>query len=82
MFLIKNDLFEGEIYNILTGNHSVEEVILTIKKFIPVEIKFVESKIINQLSYEVSRKKIEEKGFKFQGNLQSGIEETIFLLKN
>ena len=36
---------------------------------------------MNQLSYEVSCKRFEAEGFKFNGDLKRGIAETIALLK-
>jgi UDP-glucose 4-epimerase len=81
-FIIEKDLFDGNIYNILTNNLTVSEVVDTIKQFKPeLFIKFVDNKIMNQLSYEVSCNKFIEKGFKFTGNLKSGVGETIEMLK-
>lgn len=81
-FIIKNDVFDGEIYNVLTGNHTVRDIIDSIKQHQnKVEISFVENKIMNQLSYEVSNKKFIDKGFKFIGDINYGISETINLLK-
>ena len=81
-FFIYNNIFDGEIYNVLTGNHSVRDVIDTIKIYIPsLKVNFVKNEIMNQLSYEVSVKKLLKKGFIFSGDLDSGIEETISLLK-
>ena len=43
----------------MTNNFTVKQVIDVIKKYFEnVEIEFVESKIMNQLSYEVFSKKI------------------------
>jgi nucleoside-diphosphate-sugar epimerase len=82
LFLIDFNKFDGNIYNIVTGNYTVKEVVDEIKKFSEVEIKFVNSKIINQLSYEVSTEKIKKIGFSFNGNLTRGIEDTLTLLNN
>lgn len=80
-FIIENDLFDGNIYNILTKNYTVREVVDTINKFIPkVNINFVDNKIMNQLSYEVSCDKILKKGFVFSGDLKKGVGNTINLL--
>ena len=82
-FIIKNNIFDGQIYNILTTNSSVREVVNTIKLFVPrLEIEFVDNPIMNQLSYEVLSNRFESKGFVFSGNLRRGIKETIDLLKN
>ena len=76
-FIIKNNLFDGGIYNILTQNVTVKEIVEVIKEFIPtLEISFVENEIMNQLSYEVSNQKIKNKGFEFSGNLNKGIGAT------
>jgi len=81
-FIIDNQLFDGKIYNILTDNITVRNVVETIRKFVPsIDMNFVESKIMNQLSYEVSCERFKEKGFVFSGNLQRGVGETISLLK-
>ncbi|MDO8183828.1 MAG: NAD(P)-dependent oxidoreductase [bacterium] len=77
-FIIEQDLFDGEVYNILTDNFTVEEIVNTIKTFIPtVEITLVDSAIMNQLSYEVDHAKIKNKGFKPTGQLADGIKESI-----
>ncbi len=80
-FIIKKNLFDNEIYNILTNNHSVKDIIKEIKKNIKnIQISYVKNKIMNQLSYEVLNKKIIEKGFKFKGNLKNSIKKTLNLL--
>lgn len=82
-FIINQDLFDGETYNILSGNHTVRDIINSIKNHInTVEISFVENKIMNQLSYEVSNEKFKNIGFSFFGNINNGIGNTINLLKN
>ncbi len=78
IFLIEKDMFDGEVYNILTENLSVCNVVDAIKTYIPdVSMEFVETKIMNQLSYKVSCKKFESRGFEFSGNLESGIKDTL-----
>ena len=82
-FFIKEAIFDGEIYNVLTGNHSVKDVVDHIKSNIPgVSIDFVKNEIMNQLSYEVSVDKLKSKGFTFNGSLKKGIEETISVLRS
>ena len=81
-FIIKNNIFDGRIYNVLTSNCTVREVVDIIKEFVPnLEIEFVDSRIMNQLSYEVICDRFKSKGFVFSGNMRRGIEETIDLLK-
>jgi nucleoside-diphosphate-sugar epimerase len=81
-FIIQNDLFDGKIYNVLTHNATVREVVDMIREFVPtLEVEFVDSKIMNQLSYEVLCDRFKSKGFTFAGDLRRGIGETISLLK-
>ena len=79
---LKNDEFDGRVYNAVTLNATVREVVDSIKTFIPdLQVEFVDSRIMNQLSYEVLNTRLDEKNFIFQGDLRQGIKETIFLLK-
>jgi len=81
-FILRNDLFDGRIYNILTNNSTVREVVDIIKDFVPsLSIDFVNNKIMNQLSYEVSCERFKSQGFVFEGDLKRGIGETISQLK-
>lgn len=81
--VIREDLFDGEIYNILTANLTVSQVIDAIRTYIPdVTVKFVDSPIMNQLSYDVSSRKSIARGFSYCGNLNQRVKETIAQLKN
>ena len=81
-FIIRNDIFDGLTYNILTHNITVRQVVDTIREFVPdLQVSFVDSKIMNQLSYEVSCEKFVSKGFTFAGDLRRGIGETFGLLR-
>lgn len=82
-FVIKNDIFDGEIYNVLTLNSTVCQIIELIKVQVPnLNIKFVDNEIMNQLSYEVSNKKLKSKGFIYTGNISKGIADTLNILKS
>lgn len=81
-FIIRNDLFDGRIYNVLTTNATVRQVVETIGEFVPkIDVSFVDSKIMNQLSYEVSCDRFLSHGFKFAGDLRRAVGETIALLR-
>jgi len=83
IFIIENDLFDGNIYNVVTNNSTVEDIVNTIREFVPeLEVGFVDNQIMNQLSYEVSANRFAQKGFISQGNLRNGIEQTILLLRS
>ena len=81
-FILERDLFNGETYNILTTNATVEDIVGTIKQFVPTAaINYVDSAIMNQLSYEVSDAKFQALGFAPGGNLAQGIGGTIDQLR-
>lgn len=81
-FIIEHELFDGNIYNIVTINSSVSEIIKIIGKRIKeIKIEYVDSAIMNQLTYTVLNDKFRREGFKFTGNLSSRIDDTIRLLK-
>lgn len=81
-FIFKKNLFDREIYNVLSQNFTVEEVVNTIKKFVPtLTVNFVDSPIMNQLSYEVDDSKFRKLGFRPMGDLKYGINEKINQLK-
>lgn len=81
-FIIRNDLFDGRIYNVLTLNATVRQIVDTIREFVPsLEVTFVDNQIMNQLSYEVSCERFASQGFTFAGDLRRGIGETIALLR-
>jgi UDP-glucose 4-epimerase len=81
-FIIRKDLFDGRIYNVLTQNATVRQVVNNIREFVPdLQVALVDNKIMNQLSYEVSCERFLSKGFTFAGDLRRGIGETIGLLR-
>lgn len=81
--IMQSNLFDNEIYNIVTKNFTVKDIINVIKKYIPrIKIKFVNSPIMNQLSYEVSNKKSLKRGFIYGGDIEKSILETIEKLRN
>jgi nucleoside-diphosphate-sugar epimerase len=80
--IIRKDLFKGDVYNVLSQNLSVKDVITTIQAFIPnLKIDFVNHEVMNQLSYEVSFEKFSALGYTAKGNLRKNIKSTIDLLK-
>ncbi len=82
-FVIENDLFNGEIYNVLTTNSTVKNITDLIQRYVPdQEIKFVDTEIMNQLSYDVLNQRFRDLGFEFRGDLDTGIRKTIELLKH
>lgn len=81
-FIIRKDLFDGRIFNVLTHNATVRQIVDSIREFVPnIQVSFVDSKIMNQLSYEVSCERFLSEGFVFTGELRRGVGETISLLQ-
>ncbi len=82
-FMIEKGIFDGRIYNILTLNSTVRQIVETIRSLVPsLTINFVDSPIMNQFSFEVSPQRIIDLGFSFRGDLHRGVGETIALLKS
>jgi len=82
-FFVANRCFDNEIYNIVTVNLSVHEVIETIKTHIPgVAVVFVDSPIMNQLSYDVSNQKSLSLGITYQDTIEDSMLLILRKLKN
>ncbi|OQY48971.1 MAG: nucleoside-diphosphate sugar epimerase [Anaerolineaceae bacterium 4572_78] len=80
-FIIKNRLYDKKIYNVVTTNATVNDIVETIKTVIPsVSITHIDTKIMNQLSYHVRNDRFKDLGFEFQGDMVKGIKDTIQLL--
>jgi UDP-glucose 4-epimerase len=82
-FILDKGLFDGRIYNVVTANLTVNDVISWIRPHIDqVMIHYVDVEIMNQLSYEVSSRRFRDLGFAFNGSIEDNITETIALLQN
>jgi len=80
-FVVDGDHFDGGVYNVLTANATVRQIVDVIRARIPdVEVKLVDERIMNQLSYEVLCDRFRALGFTPTGRLDRGIEATIDLL--
>tara|TARA_B100000886_G_scaffold296356_1_gene223520 strand:- start:384 stop:1304 length:921 start_codon:yes stop_codon:yes gene_type:complete len=81
-FIIKRDLFYNNIFNVVTGNFTVKQIISYIKKDIKnIKIKYINQKIMNQLSYFVLNKKLSKTKFKFRDSISNEIKKTLHILK-
>ena len=82
-FSIENDFFKNDIYNALSGNYTVNQILNKIKKNKKrLKIKLVSSEIMNQLSYHVSNKKLNNEGLFLNNKIDKDIKETLQLLGN
>lgn len=80
-FIIKKK-YTNEIFNVLTDNLTVKDILDIIKiKYPHIKINFVSSKIMNQLSYEISNEKLKKIGFvPKKSNLKKSIISTLDFL--
>lgn len=82
-FILEQNLFDGQVYNVLTDNCTVGQIVDVIRRHVPdLSVKLVDAAIMNQLSYEVACEKFRAKGFVFQGSLEAEIERSIALVRN
>ena len=80
---IEKDLFKNDIYNVVSANHTVAQILNKIKKNIRnIKIRFVKTKIMNKLSYKVSNDKIKKEGIFLSNNIDKEIIDTINLFRN
>lgn len=81
MHICRAGLFDGRVYNVLTLNATVSEIVDTIRRYRPdLVVSYVDTAIMNQLSYEVSDARFRRTGFAPSGDLQTAIEEELRVL--
>ncbi len=81
-FCIEKNMFDNEVYNALSGNFTVKQIISMIKKYKKkIRLSFVKTAIMNQLSYHVDDAKLRNKGLRLNASLQKDIKETLLLFK-
>ena len=82
-FCIEKDFFQNDVFNILSGNFTVNQILKMIKKYKKkIYVKFVDAEIMNQLSYHVSKDKIEKEGLRLNYKIEKDIKNTLKLLGN
>ena len=79
-FCIEKNFFKNDIFNAVSGNFTVNQILSKIKKRKKhIKIKLVSSEIMNQLSYHVDDKKIRSYGLRLNADLQKDIDNTLKL---
>tara|TARA_Y100001954_G_C15743101_1_gene569565 strand:+ start:587 stop:1165 length:579 start_codon:yes stop_codon:yes gene_type:complete len=82
IFFINKKRFDNEIYNVITANYTVEDVLGFIKKNkYKIKTKIIKSPILNQFSFKVSRKKLNQTGLKLSNSIEGDVKSTLNLLK-
>lgn len=76
--IVEQQLYDGEVYNVLTRNYSVEQIVGAIRRELPeLTVEFVDSPIMNQLSYNVDDGRFRALGFEPAGHLEDAVAQTI-----
>ena len=82
-FTIENKFFKNDIYNALSENCTVNDIINKIRKYKKkIKIKLVSAPIMNQLSYHVDKTKLNTEGLFLKNKIEFDIKDTLNLLKN
>ena len=82
-FSIEKDFFANDIFNCLSGNFTVNQILNKIKKYKKnINVKLVSAPIMNQLSYHVSNEKLNKRGLKLKSSIDRDIKDTLSLFKN
>ena len=81
IFMLKRGQFDRRIYNVLTLNATVTHVIDVLTTFVPqLRTTYVDSPLMNNLSYCVEHQRLLQLGFEVRGSLEQGIGDTIAML--
>ena len=80
--IINNDDFDNEIYNVLTKNYTVNQILKIINNNnFKYRIKKTNTAILNQSFYGVNNKKFSKFQIKMSNGIEKDIKETLNLLK-
>lgn len=80
-FFLEKDI-RNQTFNILSGNWMLKEVVDQINKHKKVELKMVDTPLLNQFSYHVSDEKARKIGWKSKDKLEDAIPLTLHKLRN
>lgn len=82
-FLLARGHFDRRVYNVLTENLTVGQVVDELRRLVPdTRVELVDSPIMNQLSYAVANDRFRALGFEFRGDFRKSLAETVSLLRN
>ena len=81
-FVLNHPDLKGEIYNVVTLNETLGQIIDEIQRNVPnLEINYTKEKVLNQISYHVDNSKLKGTGFSYVGNLGENIRRTFEMLE-
>jgi UDP-glucose 4-epimerase len=79
--ILENRIYDNKVYNLVSINATVDEILNIINKFTQTKVNFVQNELMSEISFSVSSSKFEQTGFNFRGNLEKGIKDTLELFK-
>ena len=83
VFIINQNKFDNQIYNVLTNNYTVKQILLMIKSFnYKIKVKKTKTQILNLNSYKVSNEKIKKFNLSFSKSIKKDIKETLNILNS
>lgn len=81
IFMMRRRQFDARVYNVLTLNATVTHVVEVLSAFVPdLQVTYVDSPLMNRLSYCVDNQRFSRLGFEFYGSLDRGIGDTVAML--
>jgi nucleoside-diphosphate-sugar epimerase len=81
IFVMRRRHFDARVYNVLTLNATVAHVVEVLSAIIPdLQISYVDSPLMNRLSYCVDNSRFSQLGFECSGSLERGIGDTVAML--
>jgi nucleoside-diphosphate-sugar epimerase len=80
-FMLRRGQYDGHVYNVLTLNATVTHVVDVLRTYVPdLRITYVDSPLMNDLSYCVDDERFTRLGFEVRGSLERGIGDTVAML--
>ena len=81
IFMMRRRQFDARVYNVLSLNATVAHVVEVLSAIVPdLQISYVDSPLMNTLSYSVDNSRFSQLGFEFSGSLERGIGDTVAML--
>ena len=82
-FTIEKNFFKNDIFNALSENCTVKHILDKIRRYQKnINVKFVSSPIMNQLSYHVDKNKLTKEGLLLKRKIELDIKNTLKILRN
>lgn len=79
-FAIEESLFDNTLYNVVTANLTVRDIVESIRATVPdTRVEYVDAEIMNQHSYSVSADRLASRGFTPAGDATQAIGRTLDL---